>query len=465
MKKKPKLSTAVLLGGLLAAPLVLAQTTGNVIANGDFSQGAVGFTTDYSGPVSGSPGSGNGALDGGAGEGKFGIGTEPRGYHWRWINSLSDAAHPMPNGAQSAMIINGANGTQTNIVTLWQQEVPLVQGVPYAFSAAISSVLYYNQPNTLAKIIVELADTPGACAATSTFSTVTSGATVYLNASPASTAPTIYPGDVNFAGNVLPNWVMLSQSGITRGSTGSYCLRIRDTDRASGGNDFAMTALSLTAAKPAAVNDTYATPFNTPLNQTVSVGANDTSLPPNPVYTALTGTTNGTVTLKPDGTFVYTPNTGFSGADRFTYQVCAGPNNAPPCSDPATVTITVAPPVGAADDAFTTPENTPVSAAVGGNDGPLPATPVFSALTQPTNGTVALNPDGTFTYTPNNGFNGTDSFTYQVCSGPGNAAPCSSPATVTIRVGVTPVPALGLLGLLGLGAALGGVGMRRRKLK
>ena len=54
-------------------------------------------------------------------------------------------------------------------------------------------------------------------------------------------------------------------------------------------------------------------------------------------------------------------------------------------------------------------------------------------VTNVTNGVLLLNADGTFTYTPNFGFNGTDSFVYTVCD---NGIPvlCSN-ATVTITVG------------------------------
>lgn len=51
-------------------------------------------------------------------------------------------------------------------------------------------------------------------------------------------------------------------------------------------------------------------------------------------------------------------------------------------------------------------------------------------------GTLTLNTDGSFTYAPNTDFNGTDSFTYEVCDG-GDLALCDS-ATVTMTV--TPVP-------------------------
>jgi uncharacterized repeat protein (TIGR01451 family) len=51
-------------------------------------------------------------------------------------------------------------------------------------------------------------------------------------------------------------------------------------------------------------------------------------------------------------------------------------------------------------------------------------------------GTVAVNPDGTFTYTPAPGFTGTDTFTYTIGDGKGGF----STATATIMVNPTPPP-------------------------
>jgi subtilisin-like proprotein convertase family protein len=53
-----------------------------------------------------------------------------------------------------------------------------------------------------------------------------------------------------------------------------------------------------------------------------------------------------------------------------------------------------------------------------------------TGLTQPTAGTVALNGDGTVTYTPNSGFTGTDSFTYKATDGQSD----SDLATVMVQV-------------------------------
>lgn len=58
-------------------------------------------------------------------------------------------------------------------------------------------------------------------------------------------------------------------------------------------------------------------------------------------------------------------------------------------------------------------------------------------VTPPSNGTVSLQPGGTFTYTPNPGFYGQDSFFYQVSDG----ALTSGIAEVTIAVTAVPPPA------------------------
>ena len=58
------------------------------------------------------------------------------------------------------------------------------------------------------------------------------------------------------------------------------------------------------------------------------------------------------------------------------------------------------------------------------------------------NGSLALNSDGAFTYTPNEAFTGTDSFTYRASNG----VTSSNLATVTINVEpVNSIPWLSLL--------------------
>jgi VCBS repeat-containing protein len=88
----------------------------------------------------------------------------------------------------------------------------------------------------------------------------------------------------------------------------------------------------------------------------------------------------------------------------------------------------------AADDAYTTPLDTPLVVEEPGvlaNDTDAENDHTIAQLvTQPTNGTVELAPDGSFTYTATPGFTGEATFTYRAADETG----VSEPATVTITV-------------------------------
>ena len=153
---------------------------------------------------------------------------------------------------------------------------------------------------------------------------------------------------------------------------------------------------------------------------------------------------DGTLTQGSGGSFTYFPSAGFNGADTFTYTVDDGAGGA----DTATVTITVAsqPDAPAAgNDDYVTAQDTPLVVAPPGvldNDGDedqdvLTAQTVL--VSPPASGSAALSADGSFTYTPNSGFFGTDTFTYRVDDGTG----LTDDGIVTISVLSTPaIPSL-----------------------
>jgi choice-of-anchor B domain-containing protein len=100
------------------------------------------------------------------------------------------------------------------------------------------------------------------------------------------------------------------------------------------------------------------------------------------------------------------------------------------------VTLTVSPnqvPV-AMDDDYTTTQNMALTVAAPGvlsNDTDGDGQPLTAVLdTGPVSGTLTLNADGSFTYTPTLGFEGSDSFTYRATDGINS----SNIATVTITV-------------------------------
>jgi len=186
---------------------------------------------------------------------------------------------------------------------------------------------------------------------------------------------------------------------------------------------------------PTAVNDVASTNEDTPVSGNVST--NDTPSGDGGNTWSLVGTNggaaHGTVTMNPDGTYTYTPAVNYNGSDVFTYKLCDADND---CST-ATVSITIAPvddlPT-AVNDVVSTNEDTPVSSNAATNDTPsgdggntwsLVGTNGGAA-----HGTVTMNPDGTYTYTPAANYNGGDVFTYKLCDADND---CST-ATVTVTI-------------------------------
>ncbi|MBF4509981.1 MAG: S8 family serine peptidase, partial [Aeromicrobium sp.] len=210
----------------------------------------------------------------------------------------------------------------------------------------------------------------------------------------------------------------------------------------TGGRINALAALEhdVPNRAPVAVNDSYSTKHNTLLTVTApGVLGNDTDadgdtltmdLVSTPSWAQTWGWTSG-------GGFTYRPTEGFSGTDTFTYRAYDGEEY----SNVATVTITVGepntPPV-ANDDAYTatyraynTPALSVAAPGVLGNDTDADSDPLTAVkLSDPAHGSLTLNANGSFTYTPDEGFLGTDTFTYRASDGTAH----SPAATVTITV-------------------------------
>ncbi|MRI01964.1 Ig-like domain-containing protein, partial [Kriegella sp. EG-1] len=101
-------------------------------------------------------------------------------------------------------------------------------------------------------------------------------------------------------------------------------------------------------------------------------------------------------------------------------------------TETATVTITVNPIADAVGDAFSVDEDTVLNEDVSTNDTHTTAT-TYALNTDASNGTVVMAGDGTFSYTPDANFTGSDFFSYDVTDT--NA----SSETATVNITVIPV--------------------------
>ena len=150
----------------------------------------------------------------------------------------------------------------------------------------------------------------------------------------------------------------------------------------------------------------------------------------------LENTSHGSLTLYSNGSFDYQPDPGWFGVDSFSYQAFDGLNY----SNTAVVTIFVlegnSVPI-AVNDSYGALQNTwcniTMENGVLTNDFDTDASPdpLSAVITSPvSHGIVSLFENGSFTYLPNPGFTGVDSFTYQAFDG----LNYSNTATVSLTV-------------------------------
>ena len=150
--------------------------------------------------------------------------------------------------------------------------------------------------------------------------------------------------------NISGNTLTLS-TGLSWSSGQGVSLAYEGSSPDAGAIEFAGP---LGPQPPTAVDDSAVTSVNTAVT-TPNVLANDSD--PNPgdtlVVQSFTQPSHGSAASNGNGTFLYTPSTGFSGDDSFTYVVSDGNGG----TDTGTVSITVTPPGVSFSENFTSPSS------------------------------------------------------------------------------------------------------------
>jgi heme/copper-type cytochrome/quinol oxidase subunit 2 len=237
-----------------------------------------------------------------------------------------------------------------------------------------------------------------------------------------------YPdfGNVAFVGTSKTLIAYTPNTGFTGQDTFSYNLK-----NASGTSNTSTVTITVTSSGgtvPVTNPDTATTPKGQSVQ--INLTANDTNVGTSTLNIA-SNPGHGNVVVGANNVVTYTPAAGFAGQDTFTYNL----SNASGTSNTSTVTVTVTDtsstlPV-ANPDVMTTPRNQPVTLNLTSNDTNV-GTSTVNIVGYPDYGNVAYS-DSTrksITYTPNTGFSGQDSFTYNLKSSSGT----SNTAAVTITV-------------------------------
>jgi subtilisin family serine protease len=220
-----------------------------------------------------------------------------------------------------------------------------------------------------------------------------------------------------------------------------------------GGSDTASVKVRVSAINDAPVATDDVAQTNEDLAIDVAVLANDSDIDGVALSVASVGTAvNGSPSINGDGTVHFVPASNFAGDAYFEYTVSDGAGG----SDVGRVFVSVEPvndPPVAVDDGAATGAGVAVTIGVLENDTDVEGSALSVAgVSDPPNGSVVSNPDGTVTYTPDPGFAGTDAFAYTASDG----SAVSGLATVTVTV--APPPPANPIHVGDLDASTGGSG-------
>ena len=211
------------------------------------------------------------------------------------------------------------------------------------------------------------------------------------------------------------------------GFVGTDSFTYKLNDGAADSNP-ATVIVDVTNTKPTAAGLTYQVLHGTTLDSGgvgVLSAASDAD---GDVLTAelVSGPAHGTLSLLPDGTFTYTPHQDFAGTDSFTFTTHDGAESSVPAT--ATIYVLNEAPVAAGATHSVHHADT-LSRWLEAWDPDADAV-TYHVTDNADHGTLTVNAEGQFTYTPDRTYVGTDTFKYKVNDGIAD----SNEATVTLQV-------------------------------
>ena len=246
--------------------------------------------------------------------------------------------------------------------------------------------------------------------------------------------------DTQYSLSGAPNGMTIDEDGVLSWTPSgdqavpqNFQVRLTDTAGNTTTQDITMTVLGDIPAYP----DNYSVDEDSTLVIDVANGllANDGDDQTGTLTVELVaGPPNGSLLLNVDGSFSYTPLPQFAGTDSFMYRALDGEDP----SNVAMVTMTVNSvndaPI-ATGETYVLDEDTPLT--IGAANGVLindldeeGDALTASLIAGPEHGSLQLNADGSFVYTPAQQFSGEDAFTYEAR----DAFGASDPVTVTLTV-------------------------------
>jgi VCBS repeat-containing protein len=288
--------------------------------------------------------------------------------------------------------------------------------------------------------------------------TLPQGGTLLLNATPITAVRSLTPDEArqlyfdpagNTSGEFTFTYTGLNNDGL-ESAPATYTLPVANTPPVAVNDPTVIVARNTIATVAVLNNDSDADGQLAPA--TVDLNPEQAG-----IQAERTVASQGKFTVSAQGIVSFTPVQDFAGTSTTTYTV---QDDKGLTSNPASIRVIVNSVTSAFDDSNEVEKNTTVSGNVILNDTDPQNTGFTVALVTDTKyGSLSLNPDGSYTYTPQSGFLGEDSFVYQACDRA--ATPQCATATVHLNVydpAVQCIAATGPNQLVNPGFASGNVG-------